>query len=123
MECSSDFSTENYTQPYMSLSSSCRIDYRPEFVSNTSDKYEDSAIGESCLDSNSNDQHIPSTDLISRSGREFRDFRSFCTWLVSTKPDWCDWTPVTDIQNNLSGDLLRQGREILWKHTTQDQSL
>lgn len=131
MECGSDLSTANslLSLSHLSLSSSCGIDYRPDpnYISHldVSSRYKDSdsAIGESCLASNNTNQHDHSTNLISKNGQEFRDFRSFCNWLVLTKPNWCDWTPVTDIRNNLSEDLLQEGREILWRHSENQQTL
>ena len=45
---------------------------------------------------------------------KFACFVDFVQYLVTLKPKWTDWTPNTDIRENLTKELVEEGRKLLW---------
>ena len=45
---------------------------------------------------------------------QFENFLHFCSWLVTYKPNWHDWTPNSDIRDHLTPQLLQEGQSLLW---------
>ena len=51
-------------------------------------------------------------EISSQSTEEFKEFYLF---LINSKPDWKDWTPISDIRSKLTPLQLKAGRKLLWE--------